>query len=66
MQDYSQTIRSSVEAAVGTSLFLTPWWAQFLADISVIASVVAQTTGAIIGVYGVGRLLIGYLSSRRR
>lgn len=61
-----QMARSAVEATVGAGLFLTPWWAQFLLDVGAVASVVAQVTGAIIGVYGVYRLVKdGYTGTRR-
>lgn len=53
MQDTSNPIRSSIETVVGTGLFLTPWWSQFLTDVSLLASTIAQVTGAVVGIYGV-------------
>ena len=58
MQDQTpHLIRSASETVIGTGLVLTPWWAQFLSEVSLMASAVAQITGAVIGVYGVYRLI---------
>ena len=65
MQNHSEAVRSSIETAVGTGLFLTPWWAQLLTDVSLVASVTAQVTGAVIGLYGVYRLVKSFLEKKR-
>lgn len=66
MQDQTpQLIRSAAETAVGAGLVLTPWWAQFLTEVSLMASAVAQITGAAIGLYGVYRLLKDFHQKRR-
>ena len=54
-----QTIKTVTQAVGGIGLILTPWWAQFLADISFLASVIATTSGAVIGMVTVWRMIGG-------
>lgn len=54
---HDETPRAVAETVVGVGLLFTPFWAQLLADVGLVASVVAQVAGAILGVYGVYRLL---------
>ena len=54
---YNETPRAVAETVVGAGLLFTPLWAQLLTDVGLVASVVAQVAGAILGVYGVYRLL---------
>lgn len=52
-----EIIKSSAETVAGVGLLFTPYWGQLLLDIGLIASVLAQVAGAIIGVYGVYRII---------
>lgn len=61
-----QMARSAAEMAVGTGLVFSPWWTQLLIDVGTVASFVAQITGAIIGVYGVYRLIKDHHTGKRR
>ena len=54
-----QTIKTVTQAVGGIGLLLTPWWAQFLADVSFLASVIATTSGAVIGMATVWRIFKG-------
>jgi len=46
-----------VQVAVGGGLMTTPGWMMLFQGISIVASTIAAICGAIIGVYGVYRLL---------
>ena len=59
IEQSQQTIKTAVQAASSIGLILTPWWAQLLADISFLASVIATTSGAVIGMVTVWRILKG-------
>lgn len=50
-------IKSSAETVAGVGLLFTPYWGQLLMDIGLIASVLAQVAGAIIGAIGVYKVL---------
>lgn len=65
MTYYNSLVRSSMEAAIGVGLLLTPWWSSLLAEVGLMASVVAQVTGAIIGTVGVITLVVKLVRSRR-
>lgn len=54
-----ETAKVAAQAASSIGLLLTPWWAQFLADVSFLASVLATTSGAIIGMVTVWRIFKG-------
>lgn len=57
IQQTQDLIKSSAETAVGVGLILTPYWAQLLTDIGIIAAVIAQIAGAVIGAIGVYKML---------
>lgn len=59
IEQSQQTIKTAVQTASSIGLILTPWWAQFLADVSFLASVIATTSGAVIGMVAVWRILKG-------
>lgn len=56
MSDHQPVIRAVAETATGFALMGTPWWIQFLADVSAVGQAVAAVCGAIVGIVGVVKL----------
>lgn len=52
-----QIIKSTAETAAGIGLLFTPYWSQLLTDIGFAASIMAQISGAIIGLIGVCKIV---------
>jgi hypothetical protein len=49
---------ASVRTATGAVLLTTPFWAEILYTVNVVAATIASVCGAIIGVTGVWRLVM--------
>lgn len=59
LSQHSEQGKAVVETVAGCCLFLTPWWAGLLSDVSLVAAAIASVAGAIIGLYGAWNLVKG-------
>ena len=52
-------VAAYVQTATGVVLLTTPFWAQFLYTVNIIAATIASICGAIVGLAGVWRIMRG-------
>lgn len=56
----ASTVAAYVQTAAGAVLLTTPFWAQLLYTVNIIAATIASICGAIVGLTGVWRIIRGH------